>query len=479
MAVDTINVTSVSAYGGVGQITYNILTDAPGGTACLPYEGISRIEVWVSSGNNRSGATKAGDAHVSAMGIQYTITNLGVSTTRYAWFRAVNIGGNIGAWYPVSETGGVSATTSNQVPPDGSITENKIVDGAVTAAKIASASIGTAHIGNAVITTAKIADGQITNAKIVNLSAEKILAGTISATISLTSPIIKTATSGARIEISKDDNFIRIYDSSGIAVGTLGESNAVTFGTILALIRDSSNNNLHVSNSGSGYAINSVGESNFSGGTGRSAIRAFNLGIGVNSHAIVFEAASTGGKGVLGVAAASGGYCLYMNSGTIGPFTGAHPGLIKSEDATEIGDILTDERVLARIDIDNTITEVARSNAANQKSVIGVLSKRSTEWKAADIGLPNILSSFEGSYHYAVVNAVGEGQINVCGLGGDLEPGDYICSSDMPGKGQRQNTPDGSADDVKRRRTVARCREAVTFSAPNDWKRVACIYECG
>jgi hypothetical protein len=194
---------------------------------------------------------------------------------------------------------------------------------------------------------------------------------------------------------------------------------------------------------------------------------------------VVFEAATTGGKGVLGVSAAGGGYCLYMNSGTIGPFTAAHPGLIGIDDGAEIGDILTDERVLARIDIDNTVTEVARSKMMAQRSVIGVLSKRVAGWSASEFGLPPVLSRLEPDYDYAVVNGVGEGQMNVCGLGGDLMPGDYICASAMPGKGQRQITPGGRADDLKRGFTVARSRECVTFSSPDAVKRVACIYECG
>ena len=54
--------------------------------------------------------------------------------------------------------------------------------------------LDTQHITDAAITTAKIGDAQITNAKIVDLSADKLTAGTITATISMTSPTITGGT---------------------------------------------------------------------------------------------------------------------------------------------------------------------------------------------------------------------------------------------------------------------------------------------
>lgn len=69
--------------------------------------------------------------------------------------------------------------------------------------------------------------------------------------------------------------------------------------------------------------------------------------------------------------------------------------------------------------------------------------------------------------------SLGEGQVNVCGENGDLEPGDLITTSSTPGKGAKQD------DDVIRSYTVAKCREHVKFSQPNEVKQVACIYLCG
>ena len=87
--------------------------------------------------------------------------------------------------------------------------------------------------------------------------------------------------------------------------------------------------------------------------------------------------------------------------------------------------------------------------------------------------LVDIDQSDFNNLHYALMNALGEGQINVCGEGGDLDVGDLITTSSMPGKGMKQ---DG---DIIRNYTVAKCRENVTFKNKKQVKMVACIYLCG
>ena len=77
------------------------------------------------------------------------------------------------------------------------------------------------------------------------------------------------------------------------------------------------------------------------------------------------------------------------------------------------------------------------------------------------------------THDLADINALGEGQINVCGEAGNIEPGDLIVTSSMPGKGMKQ------ADDLIRNYTVAKAREAATFDSPDQVKQIACIYLCG
>ena len=79
----------------------------------------------------------------------------------------------------------------------------------------------------------------------------------------------------------------------------------------------------------------------------------------------------------------------------------------------------------------------------------------------------------KNDYQLASINAVGEGQINVCGEGGNIAVGDLIVTSSTIGKGMKQ------ADDFVRNVTVAKAREAVTFNSPTDIKTIACIYLCG
>jgi len=62
---------------------------------------------------------------------------------------------------------------------------------------------------------------------------------------------------------------------------------------------------------------------------------------------------------------------------------------------------------------------------------------------------------------------------HVCNDGGDLAIGDLIVTSSTAGVGMKQS------DDIVHSYTVARCREAVTFSGPGDIQTVACIYHCG
>jgi hypothetical protein len=64
----------------------------------------------------------------------------------------------------------------------GAVINSKLADGSITTAKIQDLQVTGAKIIDGAITTAKIGDAQITNAKIQNLSADKITAGTLTAT---------------------------------------------------------------------------------------------------------------------------------------------------------------------------------------------------------------------------------------------------------------------------------------------------------
>jgi hypothetical protein len=160
-------------------------------------------------------------------------------------------------------------------------------------------------------------------------------------------------------------------------------------------------------------------------------------------------------------------------TGTITPFTGSHDGF--TGDTPEIGDIVVDDICLLHKDVYNTVFKVEMSSLANQKAVVGVCANISVE-------RPNRFADGEEFFidpldldglNYIIFNSVGEGQINVCGENGNIEKGDLIVTSSIPGKGMRQS------DDIVRSYTVAKARESVSFSSPSEVKMIACIYMCG
>ena len=95
-----------------------------------------------------------------------------------------------------------------------SVTATKIANAAVGSAAIANAAIGSAHIANAAVGTAQIADASITNAKILELAANKITAGTITASITMTAPTIDINNFGVRVQVD-GTNWFKVTESSG------------------------------------------------------------------------------------------------------------------------------------------------------------------------------------------------------------------------------------------------------------------------
>lgn len=243
-------------------------------------------------------------------------------------------------------------------------------------------------------------------------------------------------------------------------------------------------------------------------GTG-DAIVAVNGGIGGST---CIDATSTRSDGATGpglcqiaLSGYDGGYGIYIPASSeaggldgsgngFSPFTGTHMGMLLKTSLCEPGDILVDGAMIVST-ISDSFTEVVKSTEASQAGAIGVLQKRKGSWivppafidrpatKAAQAAAPegtkadNVLlvdpAQYHDDYDLVDINSVGEGAINLCGEGGDISKGDLIVTSSTPGKGMKQ------ADDIVRSYTVAKAREDVTFSGPDDIKLVACIYLCG
>jgi len=225
----------------------------------------------------------------------------------------------------------------------------------------------------------------------------------------------------------------------------------------------------------------------------------------VNSKAGVFErysGTSSSSVGTLNksIQLATASYSAYSPSGQgkiyivdgNGPFTGFHEGMYPIDLAVEVGDIVTDVSVFYRVNISNVLFNVQSSQSANQPRVLGVVSAvmpvqtgiPGVLWEPVevyndgDLGpsttmelIPQFnLQELQTTYKVVQVNAVGEGQINVCGEGGDIQAGDLIVASSIPGKGMKQS------DDIVRSITVAKARESVSFSGATEVQMIACIY---
>lgn len=214
-------------------------------------------------------------------------------------------------------------------------------------------------------------------------------------------------------------------------------------------------------------------------------------GVGPQSHGVRGTCSANGASGLIG---ASNGYDFYADgAGTnYGPFTGTHDALVSLDEMIEPGEIVIDASCVAKNGVSSTLCVVTKSSFQNQKGSAGVLCKTHgmlsdayppavfDMTNAQDDGfgglynhMTNAYDELKDRYRYAVMNSLGEGQIQVCGEGGDMEPGDLICTSSMPGKGMKQ------ADDIVRGYTVAKVRERVAFADGSDVKMAACIYLCG
>ena len=158
-----------------------------------------------------------------------------------------------------------------------------------------------------------------------------------------------------------------------------------------------------------------------------------------------------------------------------GPFTGAHDSLIPKTEYPEVGDIMCATGVVYKKAVSSTIVELVRSTESRQQSFYGVFVKANP---LDGRSLPSALTmrqavSLQNTHRNGIVNALGEGQINVCSEGGDFEVGDLVCTSSTPGKGMLY-----LGDNF--RVIVARVMEPVLWSdEPEPVKQVACIYLCG
>ncbi len=439
MASD-IGVTLFSAVAAIGMVTLGAMAAPPAGFEDLSYMQPAKLRFFRNASNNAATATQIGESTSGVLTYETTAT--------YFYFAAaVDPVGNEGP-----RTAGIQCVPKTAQPPANSVGTTELKNGAVTNQKIDDLAVSEAKIANAAISNAKIANLAVDNAKIANMAASKLTAGTITASISITSPTInggtitganlQTASTGSRVMVrgAGSNNDIVVYNGSNSIICAIGDLLGPTgaFGGWTSLPT------LSVSNQSTGYSIDAW----------KGKVRAVD------------------------------GYL---------PFTGMHQMLVRKDAELADGDLAASLRIVARDRWSNVLAEVERSSTVGDRRIVGVVSERramlASDWlpglgtrprETREVErVPPVRRRIMERYDLVTLNALGEGQMLVCGRGGDIEAGDYVCSSDMAGKGQRQNDAAGEADDLLRRCTVAQTMEPVTFDHPDQVRRVAVFYRCG
>lgn len=333
----------------------------------------------------------------------------------------------------------------------------------------------------------------------------------------ITGGTIRTASSGTRVELASSDNTLKVYSGSTVTLQAGGSG----LGSILKVTSTTlSGPAVWGVNTGAAgvYGEATTGDAVYGQATGSGGVGVYGLGthsssttnygvhgVSARAEAVRGEASNTGGSnhgvrglntggsGTAGLIGAANGFDFYADGGgtNYGPFTGTHDALTELADTFTVGDIVIDTQVIRRNGISSTITLVKVSTTPNQKAALGVVCAEPRP--LTDSHPAAYVKGFEEDpesksyvqvmqpyyepdcqvYNIMAVNALGEGQINVCGEGGDIQAGDLIVTSSIPGKGMKQ------ADDIVRAITVAKARESVTFSSPTEVKQIACIYLCG
>lgn len=361
-----------------------------------------------------------------------------------------------------------------------------------------------------------------------DIQATSIASGSIDGE-TITGSTLRTAASGQRVEITSASNRMRFYDPAGAVRMTLDDATSSTgyievSGTTSKFGMSSRYCKYGFYAVGGTYGFVSNGATNgfdavTSSGTGvkgDSSTGTGVRGISLSSYGGHFSSSSyigaygTGLHGFYGVGNNSTGYGVYgsgkygaylhgttydaylANTGA-GSFTGSHDGLLlKTAGSIDIGDIVTVDSIIAKNGVSSTVPAVSQSSVALSKAAYGVASSvqdlpdimthtdPSTLIETKSIQISALKGKTEAEYNalkstydYVVINAVGEGQINVCDEGGDLDVGDFICTSTVAGKGKLYTGND-------MRFVVAKILEPVDWSAEIDTeKTVACVYMCG
>ena len=197
----------------------------------------------------------------------------------------------------------------------------------------------------------------------------------------------------------------------------------------------------------------------------------------LNKNKITSSGSSTSGvpKRVGRIRGNSSGGIAFTSS-----FTGMHATVIELKPEYKIGMLMISTGEMWIKDTPETcLPKVAPTSNPKDKRVYGVLAEMEAEFEGyiARGGLGENESQVQ-------VYSIGEGCILVTNINGNIENGDYICSSEILGHGMLQD------DDLLHNYTVAKCTENINWDDPeletiehngqiHKVYLAACTYHCG
>lgn len=427
----------------------------------------------------------------------------------------------------------VGAVTANQIAAD-AVTAGKIAADSITTPKIAANAVSADKVAANAITSDKLAANSVIAGKLAagSVEADKLAANSVTATAlaanavtadkiaanSITAGKIAAAAIGTtqlqanaitadklavgaiavgKIESGSSANFNGVQWTIGIGAAVAGITAGASF-----VSPSSGKAGFIAANTGGGTGA-------LFGGTGSTGVAAQAVGgasndfstftttaaFGNNDWAGWFRYGSFPGSATKSIQLATASYAYLTGGGAGGTFTGAHDGLYpKNAALPAVGDILVITGNALKPTVYDTINYVELSSRGNQKGAFGVFAEVTADHVPPTMGksvtvmvkdekgrdVPQMRLVVDPQYqpmldanHVVVINALGEGLINVCGLNGNIEIGDFITTSGMAGKGMKQD------DDILRSYTVAKACESVTFSSPTEVKQIACTYHAG
>jgi len=317
-----------------------------------------------------------------------------------------------------------------------------------------------------ILKNGKVGIGTTTPTQLMDVRGNMYLQGNLG--LGVSSPTYKLQVQGNAIfaddiylrdgSTTSGDNLVRIYDSSDDGIIDVYQNNAVK-------IRLRGNGNTYFTGGKVG-----IGTTNpnamllvVDNAANIGAIRSESQYSGSTVH---YAAAFNANNGTNGIGCYAAGSSRDFYAGGPGtnyfPFTGSHevklvegfpvdpkPGIIVSATGNTAKRFKKD----GTVSLSSTLPEIQISRKNNDKSVFGV-------FVSEDVLPDDHWYSEKG--RFGIINAVGEGRVWVCEFNGNVESGDYITTSNVPGYGKKQD------DDLLHNYTLGKAIETVDWDNVNE-----------